>query len=84
MRNKALENNIPEVKEYKEYLYKERKLLFATRTSAKFVSYQLLRKELFDPSNVDNKETTKLIPILGKITAESMIKEFLHEKKVMH
>ena len=78
----TLENDIPEFKKYKEYLYKERKSPFATRTGAKFVSYQLLRKELFNPSNVDKKEMTKLMQELGRITAECMIKEFLHEKKV--
>ena len=78
----TLEKDIPEFKDYKEYLYKERKSSFATRTGAKFVSYQLVRKELFHPSDIDNKETTKLMPILGKITADCMIEEFLHEQKV--
>ena len=79
----TLEKVFPEFKDYKKYLYRERKLLFATRTGAKFVSYQLVRKELFDPSNVDNKNTTKLMPVLGRITAKCMIEEFLHQKKVM-
>jgi len=66
----TLENDIPEFKKYNEYLYKKRKSSFATRTGAKFVSYQLLRKELFDPSDDDNKETTKVMADLGKITAD--------------
>ena len=66
----TLEKDIPEFKDYNEYLYKERKSSFTMRTGAKFVSYQLVRKELFHPSNIDNKNTTKLMPSLGKITAE--------------
>ena len=79
----TLGKDIPEYNDYKKYLYKERKSSFATRTGAKFVSYQLVRKELFDPSNDDNKETTKLMADLGKITADCMIKEFLNETKVI-
>ena len=41
-----------------------------------------MRKELFHPSNPDNKNTTRLMLALGTITAESMIEEFLHNKKV--
>ena len=42
-----LENDIKEYKEYKEYLYQTRKTMFVTRTGAKFVSFQFLRKKNF-------------------------------------
>ena len=80
----TLENVIPKFKEYNQYLYKKRKPLFATRTGAKFVSFQLLRNKLFHPSNIDNKEMTKLMKQLCTITVDSIIEEFEHTQKVMH
>ena len=80
----ALEEDIDEYKKYKEYLYVKRKTTFATRTGGKFVSFQLLRKELFNPTDDDNIATTEWMPALGEITANCMIEELENDQKVTH
>lgn len=68
-----LKKDIVEYKEYKEYLYQKRKTTFATRSGGKFVSFQLLRKELFNPTNKENMATTDWMPVLGGITANCIM-----------
>ena len=48
----TLGNNIPEYKEYQEYLFQTKQSSFAMRAAgARFVSYKLIRKEAFNPDD---------------------------------
>merc|ERR1712032_258621 len=79
----TLGNDIPEYKEYQEYLYQEKKSSFATRAAgARFVSYKLIREEAFNPADEDNRSTTEHMANYGKIAAQAMINEFESKKKV--
>ena len=77
-----IEEKIPPFKKYNEYLYVTKKSVFISRAGSKVVSFQLLRAELFNPTDEDNKATTPFMQKLGKITAKTFIDEFKDRKKV--
>ena len=61
-----------------------KKSSFITRIGNKFIPYQLLRDELFNPQDKDNQVINDYMPDLGKITAVAIIEDFQHPKKVTH
>ena len=72
---------LPPFKEYLTRQFEKKKTSYFASTRAKAVPLKELRKELFHPSDEDNKDSTSMLEIVAVIASKAWVKELLDESK---
>ena len=76
---------LPPLQEYLDQKLKQQKTNYFNSTSTtKSVSLKEIRKELFSPTNQDNKDITQMLEDLGVVAATRWVQELLDPKKATY
>ena len=68
-------DELPEFQEHLQRMHEEKNMLVVGGNGTKVVPMAMLCKEMFDPVEESNQETTEVAKDLGKMVAEAMLQE---------
>jgi len=74
-------DEIPDFKEYLHHQFNDNKQRKVAESDSWAVPLKEVRRELFSPSDQDNKDSTPLLETLAKIACQAWIKELLDPRK---
>ena len=76
------ETELPPFQEYLDHKLKQHKTnYFNSISTTNAVPIKELRKDMFSPTNQDNKENTKILEDLGVLATTSWVQVLMHPKK---
>ena len=77
-------DELPEFRAFLKYEFEDKKTEYIKKSNSKSVPYKMLLKELFHPSDQDNKDCTSTLEEVAHIAIEAIRKELEDENKATY